>query len=171
MGETHQPSEGIECPNSRKPKVDFAIFIQVLFALGILLLLLDAVVPTDYPAIIGLGLLAAAGGMLVPVPVVYRAVIAVLLWGGLMFVWYALLRSVIRRLSNRLAPDSFRSSEELLIGCHGRVERIEGKDFVRIGDKLFQLLNSDFSHQQAVIVISAEDGRVRCKAAESSLTA
>jgi membrane protein implicated in regulation of membrane protease activity len=113
-------------------------FEHTLLVLALLLLLTDVFFQSDVPTHIAYVLVAFVVAVTFDVHFLWQAVIGVLAWFALVGFHYLLWRKVLGRISDRFAPDTYRSGASGLVGQLGRVREVDGRRLVALQGDLWR---------------------------------
>ena len=134
---------------------------QTLIVLALILVIVDVFVQSDVATHVAYILVAFTAAYLVPVHILFRIIIGLLAWGGLVWFHYALWRSAATHIVNALiAPTKYQTGAPGLVGAKGTIKEVQGKKMVSVQGDLW-----DFESQQDVptgsdVKILSEEGGV-----------
>lgn len=133
---------------------------QTLLVIALILIIVDVCIQSDVATHLAYVLVAVAVAYWTPVHILFRIIVGLLAWGGLVYFHYTLWRSVMTHLVNRLvAPTKYKSGTEGLVGLKGTIKLIDGKKMVSVQGDLW-----DYESQQEppagadVTILGEQDG-------------
>lgn len=136
-------------------------FEHTLLVLALLLMLTDVFFQSDVPTHIAYVLVAFVVAISFDVHFLWQAVIGVLAWFALVGFHYLLWRKVLTRLSDRFAPDRYRSGPSALVGQEGRVKDIDGRKMVSLHGDLWRFTCAEDPPDGARVRVTGErDGEL-----------
>lgn len=139
----------------------------VLLGLGIVLLLADIFLATDFMSFFGWGAFAIGVAVFVPFGAIAAVALglAVFTIGGVLHV--SVLRGLGERACDRVASDRYRAGAEGLAGKRGKIRIVEGRVFVEINEDLWPLeRGADLSDGTMVDLFEAPDGSLQIRTSQ-----
>ncbi len=134
---------------------------HTLLVLALLLVLTDVFFQSDIPTHLAWVLVAVVVARQFDVHVLWQAVIGVLAWFALIGFHYLLWRKVLTRISERFAPDTYRSGASGLVGQVGQVKDVDGHKMVSIQGDLWRSAGASELPDGARVRVTAErDGEL-----------
>ena len=102
---------------------------QTLLLLGLILMLVDVFFQEDQATHIAYILGAIAVALWVPVHPLYRVLIGLVAWAGIVYLHYAVWREFVSQFVNRVvAPTRYRSGVRGLLGETGKIQGDSGPE-------------------------------------------
>jgi membrane protein implicated in regulation of membrane protease activity len=113
-------------------------YLEFLILAGIILIITDFFLQTDILIALGLGCFAFAITSFTGLPTLYQIIVMVLVWLGLILLYYSFFKSFLGKFSNEIiAPDILNSDPmDRYIGHSSTVEIIEGRHMIRLDNEL-----------------------------------
>jgi membrane protein implicated in regulation of membrane protease activity len=106
-------------------------FPQTLLVVALILVIVDAFIQSDIATHVAYVLVCVAVAYWVPVHILFRILIALVVWVFLVYAHYSLWRELMTHLVNRVvAPTKYRGGAHALIGMTGIIKEIDGKKMV-----------------------------------------
>jgi membrane protein implicated in regulation of membrane protease activity len=134
---------------------------QTLIVIAAILVILDILFQSDVATLIAYTLVSVAVAIWVPVHPLFRVLIGMVAWGGLVYVHYTLWREFATLLVNRvIAPTRYRSGAKGLIGTTATVKEVGGQKMVSAQGDLWSFTCSEDPSPDAKVRILAERGGV-----------
>ena len=146
---------------------------ETLVLLGVFLILVDVFFLSDVPSLIAYVLISVAVVHQFDVHILYKLIIGVPIWFGLIALHYTAWKHIIQKISNQIiAPDRFHAGAEGLVGSIGQVQEHDNIKMVEIkGDLWNYEYPTDLKVGTAVRVESVKDGVLTIKPVEDKLDA
>lgn len=133
---------------------------EMLVILALILIVVDFFFRSDMLTLVAYVLVCIAIARVLQVPVLLQILFGLCAWFGLLWLHYALWRKYLQRLVNtRLAPDRFVPGAGGLVGKHGTIRLVEGKQFAEVmGDLWEYTCVSPVRDGDRIIVVSSKRG-------------
>ncbi|MFC4992827.1 hypothetical protein [Rubritalea tangerina] len=139
----------------------FENFYETIILVGIILILVDFVIPTDVSSILAHGLFALAITHAIGAPILYSVIIGILCWASLILLHYWLFKKYVATFVNTYIAKSKLPDEPLhrLIGTQATIESHDGKLLARLEGDLMPFTSADsLAANDAVTVIAINQG-------------
>lgn len=138
---------------------------QTLLIVAVILVILDVCFQSDLLTLIAYTLMTLAVAYWLPLHPLYRVLVGLLVWGGLVYLHYALWRDCVAYFVNRvIAPTRYRTGPKGLVGRTGTVKEIDGNKMVSVQGDLWSFSNrNDLPSDSRVKIIGERDGVLEVK--------
>lgn len=134
---------------------------QTLLVVALILMIADIFFQSDLATIVGYTLVSVAVVCWLPLHPLFGILVGLLVWGGLVYLHYALWRDCVTYFVNRMiAPTRYRSGARGLVGCTGTIKDIDGNRMVSVRGDLWSFTCRDEVPPDAIVKIIAERGGI-----------
>jgi membrane protein implicated in regulation of membrane protease activity len=140
-------------------------FPQTLLVVALILVIVDAFIQSDIATHVAYVLVCVAVAYWVPVHILFRILVALVVWVLLVYAHYSLWRELVTHFVNRVvAPTKYREGAHALIGSTGIVKEIDGKKMVSAAGDLWPFESKEDPPNEArVKIVGVKGGALRVK--------